>query len=651
MTATELTSAPITEVEHGRDEGHTLTLGDWVWVSNRQGRKTPKVWFGCITHVGSNYVEVTEPRRDNSKEVIRVHLDEVLDVLRYEPNHRAVIAEKIAFFQGRVSKSLAAAREISQRLGVSTVFTGQADTGSSAGTGLAVMSQTSDVVKYEQDLIKAKNVELPEIFEQIKQDNHSLCQWMSAESLGLMAEFDQSKSAIAGIEDRIFNISLYAGLIESVSQCCDGQPASINDRLHIMQRRLYMDEESLLDYQHGGMEFSDIQSFDAWISRPKNRDRILPFPRCIVAMRIRRHGKERQNLNTIVDFLLDIEKGLSDKFTYLYIRNGEQVYRLSTEIDFDEKIFPDRADFDPSEPMMFRPRASRSDRAFMPVREYDALLARQEELERLAEQWEKDNPDENHWFNPHARESDGFHPDSWTRLDSSSVYFDDGMQRISDVVKKYNRVSLIVQGLLDRSSCLHPHPPIRMWNPEEFSQYIRLVYDAENVLHHGEPPDFEAYRRRCNESLGKGSVVVGQRKVWLMREAERENNRNRNNWRLSNRMPDYKEYEPYGNPGPDYVAVIQEWQPRARRAIFRWQRESQANRNFGVLIDDTITVCADDLFNVSAYQPGDYLQFFQDPRTREQYLAWAPLLMAAEDFKAGVRVSGRRDRFSGNTFL
>lgn len=48
---------------------------------------------------------------------------------------------------------------------------------------------------------------------------------------------------------------------------------------------------------------------------------------------------------------------------------------------------------------------------------------------------------------------------------------------------------------------------------------------------------------------------------------------------------------------------------------------------------------------------GDYLQFFQDPRTREQYLARAPLLMAAEDFKAGAPVRGRRDRFSGNAFL
>jgi len=39
------------------------------------------------------------------------------------------------------------------------------------------------------------------------------------------------------------------------------------------------------------------------------------------------------------------------------------------------------------------------------------------------------------------------------------------------------------------------------------------------------------------------------------------------------------------------------------------------------------------LLNVDAYVPGDYRQFYLDPRTRQQYLQWAPLLLAAEDFK------------------
>ncbi len=43
------------------------------------------------------------------------------------------------------------------------------------------------------------------------------------------------------------------------------------------------------------------------------------------------------------------------------------------------------------------------------------------------------------------------------------------------------------------------------------------------------------------------------------------------------------------------------------------------------------------LFNVDAYKRGDFKQFYLDPRTRVDYLKWAPFLLAAEDFKRKKR--------------
>ena len=40
-----------------------------------------------------------------------------------------------------------------------------------------------------------------------------------------------------------------------------------------------------------------------------------------------------------------------------------------------------------------------------------------------------------------------------------------------------------------------------------------------------------------------------------------------------------------------------------------------------------------ELLNVDAYQVGDFKQFFDDPRTREDYFHWAFLLLTAEDYK------------------
>jgi hypothetical protein len=43
------------------------------------------------------------------------------------------------------------------------------------------------------------------------------------------------------------------------------------------------------------------------------------------------------------------------------------------------------------------------------------------------------------------------------------------------------------------------------------------------------------------------------------------------------------------------------------------------------------------VLNVSAYKAGDFKIFYADPRTRAEYLKWAPLLLAAEDYVAGKK--------------
>jgi hypothetical protein len=46
---------------------------------------------------------------------------------------------------------------------------------------------------------------------------------------------------------------------------------------------------------------------------------------------------------------------------------------------------------------------------------------------------------------------------------------------------------------------------------------------------------------------------------------------------------------------------------------------------------------SDAVFNVSAYKPGDFRVFFNDPRTRAEYIKWAPWLLEAEEYQAGNR--------------
>lgn len=596
-----------------------LAVGQWYWAKGQTwDDESAKEWFGCVMGIGSNYVEVRSP----AGRYARVHFDDVFTVLRYEPNPEAVIQARVAQWSGESRRLLGEVRDISARLGLKTAGALPAASTPRSGTDLVVMSTQTDIAGYKAALIEAQDKTLPELFRDIKNANEKLTQWMTADTLPLTACVNSVKESIGDIKDRIFNVSLYAGLVEDAVLCADGAPAPSEAKLHVMQRRLYMDEECLLSYTAGGMEFANITEFDAWLAKPENRDRILPFSRTLVAMRVRRVAKEREWDGSVLNAWININVEQRDNLTFLYVRNGDQLWRIKCQMEFGEMVFPDKAVYDPSEPMMVRMFGDRVDQ-MITCCEYDDQLAEYEKA-----------PKENRWRH-------GFRPEDWKPFDQTNVYFDECMATISDKIKEYNRIAIIIQGLFDRSQVLHPHPSVQAWTPEGFNRAIQLVYDAQMVLDNGAPPDFEAYRARCNTSLAVGSVTSGQDIYWERTMAEKEMQRRRDDRRLSDgeRWRTLKRWQPPGNSGPGMLAVVQEWRPRSRMAKFGWTRD-RWTRYGTEEREASIRVPAAELFNVSAYTPGDYVQFFRDHRTREQYLQWAPLLLAAEDYHAGRATVG-----------
>jgi len=653
------------------DSAADIEIGQWYWIKDSDKKwnaerevydEIPYEWLGCVMSIGSNYVELESPRSDRGYHSRRVHLNDFYEKLRFEPDSASVIRGYIQKHQTLLSSHLDEIKSITAKLGVSQGLTISDKTTDSAGTSLAVMSGHFNIKQYEADLKKAEKETLPTLFEAIKDENRELARWTGAETLPMLAQTKALGGVIGSIQDRVFNISLYAGLIEHVVQCRDGSPAEFHEKLCVMQRLLYMDEECLLDYQTGGMSFNNIGEFDAWLSKKDNFERILPFPRWMVAMRVRRSQKHRTWDGSIGGILLNIAEAQSDKWTFLFIRNGERLYRLgsdSFEFDgLDGMIFPDRATFDPSEPMMIDVSWGGRERKMMTVSDYEDRVRGKREQEENFKHWNEENSFEKwklekgdslgkderdlkfHWecSNPYRHSSHrDFKESDWQPFNDSSVYYDDFVNDMAERIKKYNRIALLIQGLFDRSDALHPHPPVKTWVPESFAACVELVYDGSANLYEGDEPDIDAFFAKCNASLSADSVVIGQDLYWEKQEAVKENRRVQNDWR--DRVKNMVEtYRPYGNPGPGYIAMMDEFKPRAGKAVFVWYRKRLTHDDWGRKspeIKTSITVPVAHLFNVSGYTPGEYKQFFKDPRTRAKYLQWAPMLLAAEEYHAG----------------
>lgn len=654
-----------------------VQIGQWYWVKTETNRDKddPIVppegyrWLGCVIDIGSNYVQIKEPGYDRSGgSSWRVHYNEFWDECLHEPNAEQIIADNINHHQRRVTRQMNHVKKITRELGIPSqkLLRSSSDELSSSSTELATLSGTTDVAQYKKQLIKTKEKILPKLFKRIKVGNKIAAKWMAAESVSLEASLNLMEEDLEGINGRIFNVSLYAGLVETTAHVKKGEPAAYHEKVNLMQRLIYMDEECLLDYEHGGMTFESILDFDRWLSKPNNFTRLLPFEKTVAAFRVRRNTKQRVS-SDLSTALINMQLQKQDMYTFLYIRNGENLYRLGIEdFEFDEKIFPDQGAFDPSEPMMAKTSCGRVE-SLITVREYEQRKAEKEEQKRLEKQWYLDNPFEEWkkarydaemesieelrsdewrsvhdisrrveqaerdlketsttrwtWDNPHSKH-DYFRHQNYDPFDNTNVYYDDIMKKMKDEMDKFNRVALIIQGLFDRSDVFQPCPPAETWKANGFEAAINLVYDASMVLHYGEAPDIELYIAECNKLARKDSIFIGQQAYWEILEEEKGNERN--SW---------------GNPGPGYLAKAHTFQPRAKKAIFTWNRKrlDWSHPDYDGDIRTTVTVPLDELFNVSAYQLGDYKKFFQDPRTRKNYLKWANLLLVAEEYHAGNR--------------
>lgn len=607
-----------------RSSDDLLEVGDWFWVKGSDDKR----WMACITYVGSNYAELKGPsERHNGIQSQRVHFEQFWAKCERIPDPDPIINGKIMEHQLESRALMEEVRAVTARLGM-VQRQSLTDGGAEETKALSVRS-SEPVEAYKKALAKAKEKTLPALFEQIEEANESLANWMNVKLIPMKAEAEALKGVMSLISDRIFSVELYAGLVETVVEVRGGEADELGSQIHLMQRRCYMDEECLAGYETGGMDYKDIKDFERWLCKPSNFGRLLPFPKTVVAFQIRRNDKEREVVN-LCDFLQVMAERAADQSTFLYIRNGERLYRMETKIEFEEKLFPDTNHKILTATKLWAKDFHHDIGDLISDDEYQGRI---EDEKRQDEDLAK-MPKKERWKHERHRNT----VDDYFAFTPASVYYDDIVKIIANEAKKHNMLVLVLQGLLDRSPVFHPHPPWQLWTGVGFDAAFKLIFDSTRALSTGDKPDFEAYRAKLNSCLHIGSITVGQQNAWRVREAEKENRRRDNDlrWRGTYR-PAY--YEPRGDPGPGSLAKVHKYRHSEGSCTYVWER-SKRTRGYGTsnkVIAATLTTGEENVLNVDAYKPGDFHIFFDDPRTRQEYLKWAPLLLEAEECHAGNR--------------
>jgi hypothetical protein len=573
---------PTTSIPHSiTDDVH---IGDWFWVTGRWNWdvKEDTEELLCVTNIGSNYVGF-ECAYGSFTRSCRVHFDNFYEECRPEPHWKDIVHKRIQDLQQQIQDHIQSLIQQSESAGY---------TQKQIQDGEASMLPTvchADLSQYKHNLL-ALQENAPKIEKSVKELSEAIaCQHRNL-FLPDLARLNQLKDKISDIDERIFFVELYAGVREQVVQLREGKPAPDTDKICIRQQLLFMDEETLFDYDKGGIECESIGEFDEWVARPENVSRIMPESRCIVAFQVRRH---RKDYGDSLHWYIKACKEWNDKNTYLLLRNGENIYRIISEADFSPRLFPMQNE--------------------------------------IGEAQFKDVKTDYRWNNK-SKTHDRI--ETVEHITPESTKFDDHFDKMMQLLRHYQRIVFVVQGLLDRSIVFHPHPKINLYKQSDFDNYITLIRDEENCIPNS-TMTLEEYQKQLNSCLKKGNfvAVANQYRHGEWSKYGNDVYVNFNGKGHTVKRPRLRSWKAVSMPSVvevDRVAkdrsyVIVSW-PQEYEVWHRWHGESTLKYRSREKVPTTFVL------NASAYTPGDFRMFLCDHALKGQYLSWASLLLPCEEW-------------------
>lgn len=533
-----------------------LRIGDFYWVKCEPMNKHTEdeslfvEYLMCVKEIGSNRVRFTMFHGESTYDE-KIHVEDFKRLCRQEKDWKSIIDGRMNTLKQQLQDATQQLIEAGKEYGVIA-----SDAARNPGNNPLPIHVT-DHKKYQAELVEFK-ASIPEIQKKVGY----LATQFSAEAKNLWLPnkvmMAQVVNCLSVVDDKIFTIELYCGLQETIKQIADGKPASMDTKITVHQMMLFMDEETLFNYEQGGMDYEDVSGFDKWVVKPENLNRILPEQRGLVAMRIRRHDKDYGIAANIGEAWWFRMKNDANMQTYLLMRNGEKVYRIASSISFSPRLVPLPGEVE-RDPFLKQPSWYFCDRGPKP------------------------EP---------------------TVIDPGHIDFDDHLKKQDEVRKFYNRIAYLLQGLLDRSEVFNPHPRLSLGSPDDISEFIEVLRDEEKGLPCNKLT-WKAYKEQLDKTIKVGTWVLLRRGYDARYECGESSGR--------------YDHPKYGHMAAHAPKFMQVTAMNDKQIQVRWKRLWASSYRWvkGVWTNETDANCyawvdRDEVFNVQGYTPGDYRMFLCD---------------------------------------
>lgn len=217
--------------------------------------------------------------------------------------------------------------------------------GDSENAGIARAGALAGMQDQPRDAIEQKTLEVM----RAKADLEAKKREIEAMRRDLMMQVSEMQAELERRMEQLWMIELFLGSKEEVKVLREGAPAPATTLITVIQQVMCMDEEmAVFDWLEnperiGEFDYRHIDDFDDWlVENPERLEAIFPHQKGLCALRVRRHRKNRGEAQFIGQFAEEEE---ADRMTYLLVRNGEQLYRLWVDVNMWPRMFSAESDF------------------------------------------------------------------------------------------------------------------------------------------------------------------------------------------------------------------------------------------------------------------------------------------------------------------